>query len=295
MINLGNMSIADLRLGVTQVKAAYLGNKQIWSGESPTPPEPTPTDGPLCFTAEEANSTVAMAKFGNPSAVSLEYSTDGNTWSPFVVDTTTVTLANIGDKVYVRATSAGNTKIGTSSSAYHKFVMTGKIAASGNVYTLLDQNGNAVLAEYCFNGLFRDCTSLTTAPELPATTLANYCYDFMFYGCTSLTTAPELPATALAQSCYSHMFQNCTSLTIAPELPATTLQRSCYSYMFQNCSNLNTIKLGYTGNFSAAPTGAFNQWVSGVAASGTFYYNGSDTTTGVYAIPSGWTVTPFTS
>ena len=45
--------------------------------------------------------------------VSLEYSTDGNTWSPFVVGTTTVTLANIGDKMYMRATSEGNPGMGS--------------------------------------------------------------------------------------------------------------------------------------------------------------------------------------
>ena len=31
MINFGNISIADLRLGATQVKAAYVGNKQVWN------------------------------------------------------------------------------------------------------------------------------------------------------------------------------------------------------------------------------------------------------------------------
>ena len=47
--------------------------------------------------------------------------------------------------------------------------------------------------------------------------------------------------------------------------------------------------MDYTGNFS---TTDFNYWVSGVASSGTFYYNGSDTTHGVSAIPEGWTVLP---
>ena len=36
--------------------------------------------------------------------------------------------------------------------------------------------------------MFYGCTSLTTAPSLPATKLAHYCYNQMFYGCTSLTT-----------------------------------------------------------------------------------------------------------
>ena len=34
--------------------------------------------------------------------------------------------------------------------------------------------------------MFRDCTSLTQAPALPATTLASNCYDSMFRDCTSL-------------------------------------------------------------------------------------------------------------
>lgn len=219
----------------------------------------------LCFTAEEANSMVYMEAVGSAPTVSLEYSTDGETWSPLVPGVTSIVLDNIGDKVYVRATSAGNREFASSPSDYNKFVMTGKVAASGNVDTLLDQNGNATLVDSCYCRMFRDCTSLTTAPSLPATTLASSCYNGMFRNCTSLTQAPALPATALASSCYFEMFRGCT--------------------------NLNTITLGYTGNFS---TTYFNGWVNGVAASGTFYYNGSDTTTGTSAIPENWTITPFT-
>ena len=115
----------------------------------------------------------------------------------------------------------------------------------------------------------------------------------MFQGCSSLTTAPDLPATTLANSCYESMFYGCTSLTQAPELPATILADGCYSGMFSGCSNLNTIKLGYTGNFADTPYNAFNNWVQGVASSGTFYYNGGDYATGESAIPEGWTVSPW--
>ena len=34
--------------------------------------------------------------------------------------------------------------------------------------------------------MFQNCTSLTTAPELPAITLTNACYAYMFNGCSSL-------------------------------------------------------------------------------------------------------------
>ena len=201
--------------------------------------EPVASDA-LCFTAEEANSTVAMKKNGSAPTVSLEYSTDGVTWNPFVVGSTTVTLANIGDKVYMRATSAGNTGMSSSYTNYNQFLMMGKISASGNVNTLLDQNGNATLTRYCYSGLFTGCTSLTTAPELPATTLANFCYENMFNGCTSLTSAPELPATTLADYCYSNMFNGCTSLTQSPELPATAIPNNCYKSMFAGCTSLTT-------------------------------------------------------
>ena len=96
------------------------------------------------------------------------------------------------------------------------------------------------LAIYCYSNMFRGCTSLITAPELPATTLTENCYDGMFDGCTSLTTAPELPATTLNESCYHSMFEGCTSLITAPELPATTLAIYCYCYMFYGCTSLIT-------------------------------------------------------
>ena len=79
-------------------------------------------------------------------------------------------------------------------------------------------------------------------------------------------------------------------MTTAPALPATTLASNYYDSMFSECYNLNTIKLGYTGNFANAPSNAFNNWVSVVASEGTFYYNGDDRTTGPNAIPAGWTV-----
>jgi hypothetical protein len=34
--------------------------------------------------------------------------------------------------------------------------------------------------------MFYDCTSLTTAPALPATTLAEYCYYSMFFNCPNV-------------------------------------------------------------------------------------------------------------
>ena len=145
------------------------------------------------------------------------------------------------------------------------------------------------LAEYCCFGMFHGCSSLTTAPELPATTLASNCYRQMFYGCISLTTAPELPATILVDSCYYMMFQGCTSLTTAPELPATTLVESCYQNMFSNCTSLNHITMLAT---KTSGNNYLGQWVYNVSSSGTFIKHPLMTklSTVISGIPKGWTV-----
>ena len=145
------------------------------------------------------------------------------------------------------------------------------------------------LTRSCYSNMFQGCTSLTSAPELPATTLADYCYQNMFRGCTSLTSAPELTATTLKNFCYQNMFQGCTGLTSAPELPAKTLVSYCYHYMFQGCTSLNYIK----AMFTTTPSSTYTQnWVDGVAASGTFVKNSAATwnVSGVNGVPSGWTV-----
>ena len=220
----------------------------------------------LCFTADEANDTISLNKVGTPSTISLEYSVDKKTWTEYTWDGNTgatITLANVGDRVWWRG---DNNTLAYNYDNHHQFKISLTTKASGNIMSLLDKKCNKnTVPEYCFSSLFNGCTSLTTAPELPATTLmeSSYynmfggsgivaapelpattlggaCYRSMFNGCTSLTTAPELPATTLANWCYVDMFKGCTSLTTAPELPATTLANRCYGEMFNGCTSLTT-------------------------------------------------------
>ena len=227
-------SVKAITIPEGSVSSIQIGGVTVWSS----------VPDYLCFTAEESNSTVAMYVNESPTkGQTFETSTDGSNWSVFTPGTTTITLANVGDKVFFRG---DNTTVCESSSIYYKFDMSGKIAASGNVMSLLDKTCKSVTisSDYCYYRMFDGCTSLTTAPALPATTLASYCYSGMFGGCTSLTTAPALPATTLASYCYSGMFSGtldgCTSLTTAPALPATTLASGCYDRMFGGCTSLTT-------------------------------------------------------
>lgn len=192
---------------------------------------------PLNFTANTAGSTIKLNKTGSPTAVTIETSTDWNNWSTYTFGDT-ITLTNIWDKVYFRNASGTDTWFSTGNSNYHYFVMSWSIAWSGDITSLINKNFSNTVYNYCFISLFMDCTSLTTPPELPATTLGNQCYNSMFYWCSNLTTAPNLPATELKEACYYQMFRNCTSLTTPPDLSSTTLASQCYGSMFNWCSSL---------------------------------------------------------
>nr|DAM83327.1 MAG TPA: hypothetical protein [Bacteriophage sp.] len=178
----------------------------------------------------------------------IEY-TNGSEWETW--NGSAITSGKIGSNHCIYLRGIGNSKITGVNSFSAKWSIVGtNIACNGDIDRLLDystvKSGNRpAMVDSCYRFMFYGCTSLTTAPSLPATTLAGYCYGFMFRGCTSLTTAPSLPATTLTDNCYSSMFYGCKSLTTAPSLPATTLAYGCYSSMFRDCKK---IKLSTTAS-----------------------------------------------
>lgn len=211
----------------TPVKSVYVWSTQVRPAVPPY----------LCFTANAASSTVQLNKTGSPTAVTLEISTDGSNWSTYTFGDT-ITLSNIGDKVYFRNTSETDTGFTISQAAYYSFVMTWSIAASWDVTSLINKNLTTQLSNYCFNKLFYNCSTLETAPELPATTLADYCYFNMFNGCSNLISVPELPATNVTPYCYMNMFRGCTNLETLPKLKSTDIKQNSYVQMFYGCTKI---------------------------------------------------------
>lgn len=191
---------------------------------------PAPT--PLTFTAV-GNSTIALKAKGSPCSIQLNYRKGAGEWAPYEVGQ----AIQLSDGESISFHRVGSGPLASSTSDYHFFMMTGQMSASGNISSLVDEDIKPDSYVY-FPRLFKDCSSLLTAPELPATTLANHCYYYMFDHCSSLVEAPELPATTLAEGCYQGMFDHCNALVEAPELPATTLARHCYSHMFNHCYRL---------------------------------------------------------
>ena len=195
----------------------------------------------LTFSSADTFKVKPNAKTWNGT---LEYSTNGADWNEFTTAGADAAPCVFGDyRLYVRGTN--NTVIigNKDADGWTITAAAGAVACSGDIETLLDYTTvlagqHPAMADYCFANLFRYCTALNSAPELPATTLTTGCYYYMFGSCTGLTNAPALPATTLAEKCCQYMFSGCTGLTQPPALPATTLARSCYSLMFNACTGL---------------------------------------------------------
>ena len=174
---------------------------------------------------------------------SLQYSVGGGEWKQLQAETAISFGGTAGD-LRMRGKSVGGMGIYNNLEAQFAIIGFGnsevKVACTGDIRTLVDYESysTADTSRACFYCLFKDCTSLTSAPDLPAETLSERCYSRMFMNCISLTSAPDLPATTLAEACYSYMFTDCTSLAEAPALPATTLAEHCYDGMFADCTSL---------------------------------------------------------
>lgn len=346
-MKIGNEDV-KLYLGSAEIEKIYLGTSQVYeSGDTPTPPAPSYDTQYLTIESTSDNNTIYWRSAYSNAFKTISASTDnGNTWTAYTSSSgqngTTIATLNSGDTIIFKGENEQYNGEG-------KFKSTSSFITYGNIMSLvygdnfsgqttLTSGGTfgslfsecsglasaenlilpaTTLADNCYVAMFRDCTSLTTAPELPATTLAESCYSDMFDGCTSLTSAPALPATTLAESCYSSMFNGCTNLTTAPELPATTLANncyqgmfagcmsliyaptlsaatltdSCYNNMFGGCSSLDTITCLAT---DISATDCTTDWTYEVASGGGYLYvpsgNPASWECGVNGVPSNWTI-----
>ena len=238
----GNSYTYQLKVGKNKVSVSGITVKD-WTGgtitdNGKTEECPTPY---ITFTAKKAQK-FKMTTNGEYTISGLQYSVNNGEWQNVEKDKE-VTFGGTKGNLRLRGTNTYGTATAWYACSTIKFTEANvNVACTGDIRTLLDwRNYNIVETDNArFCSLFNNCSVLTSAPELPATTLADYCYRNMFYYCTSLTSAPVLPATTLADLCYGSMFGRCTSLTSAPVLPATTLANSCYDSMFYGCTSLTS-------------------------------------------------------
>ena len=165
---------------------------------------------------------------------------------------------------------------------------------SGNILSLVAYdatsgtiNNNYTMPAYCFYNIFNSSTTLKIQNaqdlELPSTTLAEGCYKGLFRNCTTLVTAPKvLPATALPIYCYDEMFYNNVTngarlLTKSPDIMATSFTgnhtasnhglHSMFGFNSGGTDRLSSIRVYWTSWTANA-----SSWVTGTQTSaGSFY------------------------
>lgn len=197
----------------------------------------------VTFTAKDPQ-TFKMTEHDGYKISGLEYSVNNGDWTTLKAGTGVIFGGSNGN-LRLRGTNLNGTSVPGQYSTITFTETNVPVACTGDIRTLLDwDNYTTVNTENArFNYLFNNCSVLTSAPELPATSLAYNCYHCMFLGCTNLKSAPKLPAPTLTTGCYFGMFSMCTNLKTAPELPAKALANQCYDSMFSGCTNLKSAEL----------------------------------------------------
>lgn len=260
---IGNSGLTNFMVGATQVEKLCLGSETMWVVDYSL--------YPLTFKVASAG-TIAWSHnrtvLSDVGDKTIQYRINKGTWTT-LASSTAGTSFNVaaGDLVEFRG---NNAQYGSLPLSYNTFSgSTAIFEAYGNVMSLVSGAG------------FETMTALTE----------QYAFNRLFAGCTGMTNAENMvvPALSLPYHVYTSMFEGCTSLTKAPVLPAPTLSNSCYDEMFKSCSSLSYIKCLAT---DIGATNCTYNWVTGVAASGTFVKaNGmSGWSGGNSGIPNGWTV-----
>jgi hypothetical protein len=160
---------------------AVHSNNDTWGQVSIT----QPTIPYVGFTAIADNSSIRMVYGGTLVGCipNLQYSYDGQSWKK--LEEGTNYNVEKGQTIYMRGHNPDGVSIRFDGYSY--FDMKGSFEGSGDIMTLVDSTGATTTApDYCFYRLFRNCTSLTKAPRLTATTVNYQAYVSMFSGCTNL-------------------------------------------------------------------------------------------------------------
>ena len=266
-----------------------INNQTVWT---------MPDINYLTFESLEAGNVFKLYSTNETlSAKTIQYSTNKLDWTNVTASDagTTIITLNAGQKVYLRGDNPHGMNYWKSGVGHNPcyFSASKKFNISGCIMSLSFMDNTASYNDTGDGGSMYEL--FKGSPVVDASGLilnqvfatASGCSG-MFTDCTQLTGAPALPATSLSNYCYSTMFKGCTSLVTAPDLPAATLKQYSYNQMFAGCTKLSTIKL-YATDVSA--NNCLRNWVNSVKSSGIFYKKSSLTlSTGTSGIPSGWTV-----
>ena len=82
----------------------------------------------------------------------------------------------------------------------------------------------------------------------------------MFMSCTSLKTAPALPAETLVEGCYELMFSNCTSLNNITMLAIDISAANCLNSWVYNVPTTGTFTKNASATYDPSTIGIPSGW-----------------------------------
>ena len=254
MTAIGNNKIGKVYLGSNEVSKMYLGSDLVYQNAVALP-------NYFAFTAlQDGTFTLTIpAGLATSNLSYVEYSADeGETWvktnntddAQVTITTPTITT---GNRVLWRGSGI---RYATSSSVKSVFTATGNFDASGYINSLC--YGDAVKTNtvhtYRYLGLFYGNTKIKSAEDVifPTNAATQLCTD-MFRNCTNLTSAPLLPATSPSQNMYRQMYHSCKNLKRVVSL-ATSSGSGCYYNWLYNVPSSCLLVVNYDASSTQVST-----------------------------------------
>lgn len=221
---------------------------------------------PLNFMPTGYGGVLTLTKNGTPTDVTLEWCTGSGVWTEWT-ETNGVRRLSIFSSVtyYIRNASTTSTGLNTGSLNYYNFNSDVPVIAGGSLVTMLRKTyaSNPTISTNCFRRLFENFTNLYRMPNI----------DFRFGNGGS--------------SALFDCFRGCTNLVETSRIELTVLRAYSCQNMFYGCSSLATVYVEFT---DISPTNAINNWLYGVAATGTLYCpHDLVLPSGASGLPTGWT------
>lgn len=164
------------------------------------------------------------------TAISIYYQIDMGDWLALEPAAYSQSISK-GQRLYIKS----NTPF--------TFLITGRCKIGGDIRSIKYGDNYKIFNGGNYSRAFANCTTIEEVePNLLqyVTDLSDYCYDGMFEGCTSLTTAPELPVTILTSYCYRNMFNGCSKLNYIKMLATDISASSCLSYWVYGVASTGT-------------------------------------------------------
>ena len=287
-LNFGTSGATALYFGTQSASKAYLGTTLVFGNDIDYAKE--------YFTLEIlSGGTISWNITGNRDGLAplVYYSFDEVNWTPMATSGETVFNVNVGDKVRFRG---DNTAIATRDYDSSRFSnSTAHFNAYGNIMSFINSTnfeGTNLTGYADWKGLFR-YAKIHSAKNLivPSVCSTQFTFRSTFANCDYLTEAPDSFSAITKLLAYSFLntFTDSTAITAITLPSADANYTRVYDSTFSGCTNLSYVKC-LTTNINASQ--ATSNWMTGVAANGTFVKNANMTswTTGNHGIPSGWTV-----